>query len=75
LREEHNLRVFENRVLRKIFGCKIDEVTREWRNLHNEVLYNLYLSPNISLVIRSRTMRWAVYVALWGTGEACTGFW
>jgi hypothetical protein len=47
VREEHILRVFENRVLRKIFGLKRDEVTGEWRKLHNEELHNLYSSPNI----------------------------
>jgi len=58
--------MFENRVLKKIFGPKMDEVAGEWRNLHNEGLYNLYLSPNISLVIRSRKTRWAVHVARMG---------
>jgi hypothetical protein len=56
LREELRLRVFENRVLRRIFGPKRDEVTREWR-LHNEELNDLYLSPNIIRVIKSRRMR------------------
>jgi hypothetical protein len=51
LREEHRLRVFENRVLRKIFGPKRDEVTGEWRRLHSEELYDLYSSPNIIRVI------------------------
>ena len=63
LREERRLKMFENRVLRKILGPKMDEVTREWRNLHNEELYNLYFSSNFSLVIRSRRMRWAGHVA------------
>jgi hypothetical protein len=54
LREEHRLRVFENRVLRKIFGPKRDEVTGEWRKLLNEELYGLYSSPHIIRVIKSR---------------------
>jgi hypothetical protein len=52
LRDEHRLRVFENRVLRRIFGPKRDEVTGEWRKLHNEELYNLYSLPNIIWVIK-----------------------
>ena len=63
LREEHRLRVFENRVLRRIFGPKRDGVTGEWRKLHNEELNSLYCSPNIVRVIKSRRMRWAGYVA------------
>jgi len=63
LREECRLRVFENRVLRKIFGPNRDEVTREWRNLHNEGLNDLYSSPNTLRVIKSRRMRWAGHVA------------
>jgi hypothetical protein len=57
LREEHRLRVFENRVLRRIFGLKRDEVTGEWRKLHNEELHDLYSSPSIIRIIRSRRMR------------------
>ena len=57
LREEHRLRVFENGVLGIIFGPKRDEVTREWRRLHNEELYDLYSSPNIIRVIKSRRTR------------------
>jgi len=63
LREEHRLRVFENRVLRRIFGPKRDEVTGEWRRLHIEELYNVYSSPNIFQVIKSRSMSWAGHVA------------
>jgi hypothetical protein len=63
LREEHRLRVFENRVLRRIFGQKRDEVTGEWRKLHNEELHNLYSSSSIIRIIKSRRMRWAGHVA------------
>jgi hypothetical protein len=55
--------VFENRVLRRIFGPKTDEVTGEWRKLHNEELRDLYSSPSIIRIIKSRTMRWAGHVA------------
>jgi hypothetical protein len=54
LREEHRLRVFKNRVLRRIFGPKRDEVTGEWRKLHNEEIHIVYLSPNIIRPIKSR---------------------
>jgi hypothetical protein len=67
------LRVFENRVLRRIFGPKMDEVTREWRRLHNVELYALYSSPNIIRVIKSRRLRWAGNVDVWGRGEVHTG--
>jgi hypothetical protein len=66
LREEHRLRVFENRVLRRIYGPKRDGVTGEWRRLHNEELNDLYSSPNIIRVIKSRKMRWAGHVARMG---------
>ena len=66
LREERKLRVFENMVLRRIFGPRRDEVTGEWRRLHNEELNDLYSSPNIVRVIKSRRMRWAGHVARMG---------
>jgi hypothetical protein len=66
LREEHRLRVFENRVLRRTFGPKRDEVTGEWRQLHNEELHNLYSSPDIIRQVKSRRMRWAEHVARMG---------
>jgi hypothetical protein len=62
LREEHRLRVFENRVLRRIFGPKNEE-DGSWRKLHNDELHDLYCSPNIVRVIKSRRMRWAGHVA------------
>jgi hypothetical protein len=69
LREEHRLRVFENRVLSRIFGPRRDEVTGEWRRSHNEELNDLYSSPNIIRVIKSRRMRWAEHVACMGEGR------
>jgi hypothetical protein len=63
LREEHRLRVFENRVLRRIFGPKRDEVTGEWGKLLNEELRDLNSSPSIIRIIKSRRMRWAGHVA------------
>ena len=64
LREECGLGVFENRILRRIFGPKKDE-NGEWRRLHNEELQSLYRSPNIVRVIKSRKLRWAGHVARW----------
>ena len=61
--------MFENRVLRGIFGAKRDEVTGEWRKLHNEELHNLYSSPNIVQLIQSRRMRLAWHVACMGEGS------
>jgi hypothetical protein len=69
LREEHRLRVFENRVLRGIFGPKRDEVTGDWRKLHNGELHNLYSSPDIIRQIKSRRMGWARHVARMGEGR------
>jgi hypothetical protein len=66
LREEHGLRVFENRVLRRIFGPKRNEMTGGWRKLYNEELHNLYCSPNIIRMITPRRMRWAENLARMG---------
>jgi hypothetical protein len=63
LREEHRMRVFENRVLRRIFGPKGDEVSGDRKKLHNEELHNLYSSPDIIRMIKSRRMRWTGHVA------------
>jgi hypothetical protein len=68
LREEYRLRVFDNRVLRKIFGPKREEDV-SWRKLHNDEHHNLYSSPNIVRVIKSRKMRWAGHVARMGEGR------
>jgi hypothetical protein len=67
--------VFENRVLRRIFGPGRNEVTGEWRELHNEKLSDLYSSVDISRLIKLRRVRWAGHVALWGRGEVHKGFW
>jgi len=74
LREERRVRVFENRVLRRMFWPKRDEVTGEWRKLHNEELNVLYSSLNILRVIKSRRMRWAGHVARMGEGKSVYRF-
>jgi hypothetical protein len=74
LREEHRLRVFESRVLRKIFGPKREEDV-SWRKFHNDELHSLYSSPHIVRVIKSRRMRWTGHVARMGRGEMFRGFW
>jgi hypothetical protein len=74
LREEHRLKVFENRVLRRMFGPKRDEVTGEWRKMHSRELHNLYSSQNIRQ-IKSRGMRWAGHVACMGEGRNAYRVW
>jgi hypothetical protein len=69
LREERRLRVFENRMLRRIFGPKRDEVKGEWRKLHNKEVHDLYSSPSIIRIMKSRRMRWAGHVARMGEGK------
>jgi hypothetical protein len=70
--KERKLRVFESRVLRRIFGRRRDEVTGEWRRLHNEELYAVFSSPNIPL-IKSKRLRWAGHVARVGREEVRAG--
>jgi hypothetical protein len=74
LREEHRLRVFENRVLKRIFGPKRVDMTGDWRKQHNEKLHNLYSLPNMIRMIKSR-MRWAGHVARMGRRGIHTGYW
>jgi hypothetical protein len=69
LREEHRLRLFEKRVLRRIFGRRRDEVTGGWRKLHNEELHDLYSSPSVIRIIKARRMKWAGHVARMGKRE------
>jgi hypothetical protein len=66
LREEHRLRMFENRMLRRIFGSRTDRVMGEWTKLHNEELNDLYFSPNIIHLIKARRMKWAGHIACMG---------
>ena len=75
LREECRLRVFDNRVLKRLFGPKRDEVIGEWRRLHNEELYAPYFPPNIIRVTKSRTLRWAGHVACMRRCVVRTEFW
>jgi hypothetical protein len=75
LREKHILRLFDNRVLRKIVGQKRDEVIGGWKTVHNAELRNLYSSPSIIRMIKSRRMRWARHVSRMGRSEMHIGFW
>jgi len=75
LREERKLRVFENMVLRRIFGPRREEVTGEWSRLYEEELNDLYSSPNIVRVIKPRRMRWAGNVACMDEERGCIGCW
>jgi hypothetical protein len=75
LKEEHRLRVFENRVLRRIFGPRRDEVTGDWRKLHIGELHNMCFSPNIIRMIKSRRMRWAWNVARMGETRNAYRYW
>jgi hypothetical protein len=75
LREEHRLRVFENRVLRRIFGPKRGEVAGDWWKLHNEEIHKLYSSPNIIRMFKSRRMRWSGHVARIGRRGLHVGYW
>jgi hypothetical protein len=75
LREERRVRMFENRVLRRVFGPKRDKVTGEWRKLHNKELKDLFSLPNIVRVLKLRRMRWAGHLAHMERIEVCTGCW
>jgi hypothetical protein len=75
IKEERRLRVFENRVLRRIFGPKRKDVTGDWRKLHNEELHNLCSSPNIIRMTKSRRMRWAGHVPRMGRQGMYIGYW
>jgi len=74
MKEERRLKICENRELRRIFGPKRDEVRDEWREPYNEEFNDLYFSPNIVRVIKSRRKRWAGFVSCMGRGGTCTGF-
>jgi hypothetical protein len=69
LRMERRLRVFENKMLRRVFGPKTDEVTAEWRKLHNDELCGLYALPNIVRMVKSRRLKWVGHVARMGEGR------
>jgi hypothetical protein len=75
LREEHRLRVFEKRVLSRIFGPKRDEMTGEWRKLYNKELHDVYSSPSIIRIIKSRRIRWAGHVARMGRRVTLIDYW
>jgi hypothetical protein len=75
LREAHRPKAFKNRVLRRIFGLKRDEVTGEWKKLHNKELYDLYSSPSISRIIKLGRMIWADHVARMGEKGTHIGYW
>jgi hypothetical protein len=75
LREEHKLRAFQNKVLRRIFGPKRDEVIGRWRKLHYEKCDNMSSSPSIIRMIKSRRMRWAGHVARMGEKRNALGYW
>jgi len=75
LREERKLRLYDNMVMRRIFGPRREQVKGEWRRLHNEELNDLYSSPNIVRVIKSRKMRWAGHVAHMSEERVCVGSW
>jgi hypothetical protein len=74
LREEHRLRMFENRVLRRVFASKRDEVTGEWRILYNEELHDLYSSSSIIRIMKARRMRWEGNVARMGRRGTRMGY-
>jgi hypothetical protein len=75
IREQHRLRVIKNRVLRRIIGPKRDKFMEGWRKLHNEELRDLYSSPSIIRIIKSRRMKWAGHVARMGRRGTCICYW
>jgi hypothetical protein len=75
LREEHRLRVSENRLLRRILEPKRDEVTGRWRKLYDEELHNLYSSPSVIITIKKRRMRWTGHVARTGAKRNAYRYW